>query len=112
MLLNTCQPEADKALLQLGRRLQADGYRFTCVTPLTQQRYQQQNASRPALTFWLWELSGTPGFGNSCSGAQPRACSPKRAFRSSCPTERRAGVDVQAPPGLVQERQQALVNPR
>ncbi|WP_252092337.1 class I SAM-dependent methyltransferase [Pseudomonas sp. MWU13-3659] len=29
---------ADEALLQLGRRLRADGYRFTCVTPATQAR--------------------------------------------------------------------------
>ncbi|CAM3599734.1 Release factor glutamine methyltransferase [Pseudomonas reidholzensis] len=29
------QRQADQALLQLGRRLHADGYRFTCVTPAT-----------------------------------------------------------------------------
>ena len=50
MLLNTCQPEADKALLQLGRRLQADGYRFTCVTPLTQQRNNERQSAARART--------------------------------------------------------------
>ena len=36
MLLDQDQIRADEALLQLGRRLRADGYRFTCVTPATQ----------------------------------------------------------------------------
>lgn len=36
MMLDSRQVEADEALLQLGRRLRADGYRFTCVTPATQ----------------------------------------------------------------------------
>lgn len=31
-------PRADQALLHLGRRLQADGYRFITPTPLTHQR--------------------------------------------------------------------------
>ncbi len=35
MLLHPAQTEADQALLQLGQRLRADGYRFTCVTPAT-----------------------------------------------------------------------------
>lgn len=35
MRLDPEQTEADAALLQLGRRLRADGYRFTCVTPAT-----------------------------------------------------------------------------
>ncbi|MBK5001874.1 class I SAM-dependent methyltransferase [Pseudomonas sp. S31] len=35
MRLDSAQTEADTALLQLGRRLRADGYRFTCVTPAT-----------------------------------------------------------------------------
>ncbi|HKS11828.1 MAG TPA: class I SAM-dependent methyltransferase [Pseudomonas sp.] len=38
MTLNDEQIQTDQALLQLGRRLQADGYQFTCVTPLTQAR--------------------------------------------------------------------------
>lgn len=33
MQLNPEQVQADQALLQLGRRLRADGYRFTCVDP-------------------------------------------------------------------------------
>lgn len=33
----------DLALLQLGRRLQADGYRFITPTPLTHQRVNQRN---------------------------------------------------------------------
>lgn len=38
----------DVALLQLGRRLQADGYQFTTVTPLTHQRNNQREANRQA----------------------------------------------------------------
>lgn len=38
MLLDQQQAQADHALLQLGRRLRADGYRFTCPTPATQAR--------------------------------------------------------------------------
>jgi methylase of polypeptide subunit release factors len=38
MLLDQHEAQADHALLQLGRRLRADGYRFTCVTPATQAR--------------------------------------------------------------------------
>jgi methylase of polypeptide subunit release factors len=45
MMLNPQQIQADEALLQLGRRLRADGYRFTCVTPATQAR---NNARRGA----------------------------------------------------------------
>ncbi|MBF8709001.1 class I SAM-dependent methyltransferase [Pseudomonas putida] len=38
MLLDPQQIQADQAMLQLGRRLLADGYRFTCVTPATHAR--------------------------------------------------------------------------
>ena len=38
MLPDPHQAQADAALLQLGRRLRADGYRFTCVTPATHAR--------------------------------------------------------------------------
>lgn len=38
----------DVALVQLGRRLQADAYRFTTVTPLTHQRNNARDPSRPA----------------------------------------------------------------
>lgn len=38
----------DVALLQLGRRLQADGYQFTTVTPLTHQRNNQREDNRQA----------------------------------------------------------------
>ncbi|WP_060484383.1 class I SAM-dependent methyltransferase [Pseudomonas sp. NBRC 111123] len=44
MMLNPRQVQADEALLQLGQRLRADGYRFTCVTPATQAR----NNARPS----------------------------------------------------------------
>ena len=40
----------DLALLQLGRRLQADGYRFTTVTPLTHQRNNARDENRKAKT--------------------------------------------------------------
>ncbi|EKT4482437.1 class I SAM-dependent methyltransferase [Pseudomonas putida] len=38
MRLTARQFEADQALLQLGQRLRANGYRFTCVTPATHTR--------------------------------------------------------------------------
>ncbi len=38
MRLTARQFEADQALLQLGQRLRADGYRFTSVTPATHTR--------------------------------------------------------------------------
>jgi SAM-dependent methyltransferase len=38
----------DVALLQLGRRLQADGYQFTTVTPLTHQRNNQREDNQKA----------------------------------------------------------------
>lgn len=43
MQLSQAQIHADQALLQLGQRLRADGYRFTCVTPATHAR----NNARP-----------------------------------------------------------------
>jgi methylase of polypeptide subunit release factors len=53
---NTLSPEEsawpeksyDLALLQLGRRLHADGYRFTTVTPLTHQRNNAREENRQA----------------------------------------------------------------
>ncbi|MNO45998.1 50S ribosomal protein L3 glutamine methyltransferase [compost metagenome] len=50
MLLNPAQIDADEALLQLGRRLRADGYRFTCVTPATHARYNARLGEAPART--------------------------------------------------------------
>lgn len=50
MQLTDQQRQSDEALLHLGRRLHADGYRFTCVTPLTQQRYQARAGTRAAPT--------------------------------------------------------------
>lgn len=38
----------DLALLQLGRRLQADGYRFTTVTPLTHERNNAREENHKA----------------------------------------------------------------
>jgi methylase of polypeptide subunit release factors len=40
--------ELDTVLLQLGRRLQADGYRFVTVTPLTHQRNNERAGNRVA----------------------------------------------------------------
>lgn len=48
MQLTNRQIQADRALLQLGRRLQADGYSFTCVTPATHQRNLDQPLAGPA----------------------------------------------------------------
>ncbi|BBH45754.1 class I SAM-dependent methyltransferase [Pseudomonas sp. KU43P] len=48
MLLDQQQAQADHALLQLGRRLQADGYRFTCVTPATQGRVNARLEAKQA----------------------------------------------------------------
>lgn len=50
MLLDQDQTCADEALLQLGRRLRADGYRFTCVTPATQARVNARAEARQART--------------------------------------------------------------
>lgn len=50
MLLDQDQVRADEALLQLGRRLRADGYRFTCVTPATQARVNARAEARQACT--------------------------------------------------------------
>ncbi|MDD1977659.1 MULTISPECIES: methyltransferase [Pseudomonas] len=48
MLLSAGQRAADLALLHLGRRLQADGYRFTCVTPATQARNNARSDAQQA----------------------------------------------------------------
>ncbi|NIE73485.1 class I SAM-dependent methyltransferase [Pantoea sp. Ap-967] len=50
MLLDQDQVRADEALLQLGRRLRADGYRFTCVTPATHARVTARAEPRQAHT--------------------------------------------------------------
>ncbi|WP_313652039.1 class I SAM-dependent methyltransferase [Pseudomonas soli] len=50
MQLDQKQTRADEALLQLGRRLHADGYRFTCVTPATQARVNARPQARRACT--------------------------------------------------------------
>lgn len=42
------QTSYDLALLQLGRRLQADGYRFTTVTPLTHERNNAREENHKA----------------------------------------------------------------
>ncbi|HYQ55107.1 MAG TPA: class I SAM-dependent methyltransferase, partial [Pseudomonas sp.] len=42
------QAQADAALLQLGRRLRADGYRFTCVTPATHARNNARGGAQRA----------------------------------------------------------------
>ncbi|MBA1204128.1 class I SAM-dependent methyltransferase [Pseudomonas capeferrum] len=50
MQLDQQQAQADQALLELGQRLRADGYRFTCVTPATQARNNQREGSQEAHT--------------------------------------------------------------
>lgn len=50
MQLSQAQRQADQALLQLGQRLHADGYRFTCVTPLTQARNNAREGAEQART--------------------------------------------------------------
>ncbi|MHC8314762.1 methyltransferase [Pseudomonas sp. LB3P31] len=52
------------ALLQLGRRLQADGYRFVTPTPLTHQRVLDRNSASPAKTLrdvYGWSRPFEPG---------------------------------------------------
>lgn len=50
MLLDPQQIQADQAMLQLGRRLHADGYRFTCVTPATHARVNARPETGQART--------------------------------------------------------------
>ncbi len=50
MMLAPEQVEADQALLQLGKRLRADGYRFTCVTPATHARNNAREGTKQART--------------------------------------------------------------
>ncbi|VVP83950.1 Release factor glutamine methyltransferase [Pseudomonas fluorescens] len=50
MQLSDEQTHTDQALLQLGRRLQADGYHFTCVTPVTQARNNARATAQRAAT--------------------------------------------------------------
>lgn len=54
----------DLVLLQLGRRLLADGYRFTTPTPLTQQRVNQRDEGQMADSLrdvFGWSRPFTPG---------------------------------------------------
>jgi methylase of polypeptide subunit release factors len=54
----------DLALLQLGRRLQADGYRFITPTPLTHQRVNQRAEGQSAQTLrdvFGWSRAFEPG---------------------------------------------------
>lgn len=50
MLLDPQQIQADQAMLRLGRRLRADGYHFTCVTPATHARVNARPDARQART--------------------------------------------------------------
>jgi methylase of polypeptide subunit release factors len=55
---------ADLALVQLGRRLQADGYRFVTPTPLTHQRVNDRAFGQNARTLrdvFGWSRSFEPG---------------------------------------------------
>ncbi|MGE8190258.1 methyltransferase [Pseudomonas sp. NPDC086278] len=54
----------ERALLQLGRRLQADGYRFITPTPLTHQRVNERHAATTAATLrdvYGWSRAFEPG---------------------------------------------------
>lgn len=56
--------EPDLALLQLGRRLQADGYRFITPTPLTHERVNQRpgnERSRMLRDVFGWSRPFAPG---------------------------------------------------
>ncbi len=56
--------ETDLALLQLGRRLQADGYRFITPTPLTHERVNQRPGNERAKTMrdvFGWSRPFAPG---------------------------------------------------
>ncbi|MEH6348486.1 class I SAM-dependent methyltransferase [Pseudomonas sp. 3JA] len=56
--------ERDLALLQLGRRLQADGYRFITPTPLTHERVNQRPGNERSKTLrdvFGWSRPFAPG---------------------------------------------------
>ncbi|MCJ8206841.1 class I SAM-dependent methyltransferase [Pseudomonas sp. RGM2987] len=56
--------ESDLALLQLGRRLQADGYRFITPTPLTHERVNQRPGNERSKTLrdvFGWSRPFAPG---------------------------------------------------
>ncbi|EPJ97131.1 class I SAM-dependent methyltransferase [Pseudomonas sp. CFII68] len=56
--------ETDLALLQLGRRLQADGYRFITPTPLTHERINQRPGNERSKTLrdvFGWSRPFAPG---------------------------------------------------
>ena len=64
MMLDARQVEADQALLQLGQRLRADGYRFTCVTPATHSRVNARKGSGQASSLrdvFGWSRPFAPG---------------------------------------------------
>ena len=48
MMLTPHEAQADEALLRLGQRLRADGYRFTCVTPATHARNNARQETEQA----------------------------------------------------------------
>lgn len=64
MILEEQLSVADLALLQLGRRLQADGYRFITPTPLTHQRVNDRafgQSARTAREVFGWSRPFEPG---------------------------------------------------
>lgn len=64
MMLAPTQVEGDQALLQLGQRLRADGYRFTCVTPATHSRVNGREGTAQARTLrdvFGWSRPFAPG---------------------------------------------------
>ncbi|MDH4550749.1 class I SAM-dependent methyltransferase [Pseudomonas sp. BN607] len=68
MMLDPQQLATDQALLQLGKRLRADGYRFTCVTPATHARVIARRAGQHAHTLrdvFGWSRPFAPGLVSS-----------------------------------------------
>lgn len=64
MMLAAPHVEADQALLQLGQRLRADGYRFTCVTPATHARINARYGAGQASSLrdvFGWNRPFAPG---------------------------------------------------
>lgn len=64
MMLAPRQVEDDQALLQLGQRLRADGYRFTCVTPATHAGVNGREGTAQARTLrdvFGWSRPFAPG---------------------------------------------------
>ncbi len=74
----------DLALVQLGRRLQADGYRFITPTPLTHQRVNTRAEARRAETLRDVFLAGRGHLNQGCCRRMNNAnCNRRRCWRSA-----------------------------